>query len=78
MNGFPRVSIADHMDVSPEGVEIVQDAKREYAAWAGVKARFAYALIRNGHHPYVKPPAAVVAKRRAKGKRAKAARKAQR
>jgi hypothetical protein len=74
---FPRVTIPG-VEVTPEGRAIVEEATALDAVWRRMRLKAAFSLMRNGQEPYVRPPAAEVAKRRAKGKRQRAARKVHR
>lgn len=72
---FPRVTLPG-VEVTPEGAATVRKAMDDYREWRGLKAVAALALIRTGQTPHVKPPAAVIAKRRAANKAARIARRA--
>lgn len=75
MNNFPRVTIPG-LEVSDESRAVLGEINAQHEAWRGLKMNAAMALMRTGQQPYVKPPAHVMAKRRAAAKAARKARRA--
>jgi hypothetical protein len=69
---FPRVDTGLATD---DEKSVVKALLTEYGLTRDLKVKAAIALVRKGTKPYRKPPAAVIAKRRAKGKAQRQARK---
>ena len=66
---FPGVEVPDHERAA------FTTAIKEFENHRELKVNAAIALVRNGIKPYVRPPAAEIAKRRKTGKAQRAARR---